>query len=201
MEAMDEHARESGHVTAKQYYAMAECGIVSPDDRVELLDGLIVAMAPQSPRHAATVSRVHEILMRNLGPGVYVRAQSSLPMDDQCVPEPDVAVFPGTHADYFDEHPNETHLVVEVADSSVLQDRITKATIYARKGIPCYWLVNLRDHCVEVFRKPDRWKSAYTSVERRTGSQVCLIDAFPNTPFEAADLLPPRGVQLATRND
>jgi Uma2 family endonuclease len=188
---MDRSRLDDGHVTAAQYYEMAECGIVSPDDHVELLDGLIVAMSPQSPRHAATVSRVQELLINRLGPGVYVRAQSSLPLDENSVPEPDVAVFPGTHADYFDEHPTQTFLIVEVADSSVLQDRITKATIYARRGIPSYWLVNLRDRCVEVFSQPDRWQSRYTSVERHIGSQTFSMDAFPEVAFEAAELLPP----------
>jgi Uma2 family endonuclease len=81
-----------------------------------------------------------------------------------------------------------------VADSSLLQDRITKAAIYARRGIPCYWLINLRDHCVEVFRDPDRWDSAYSSVEQCTGSNQCILDAFPEARFEARDLLPPRAL-------
>jgi Uma2 family endonuclease len=191
---MDERRGEPGHVSANEYFAMAECGIVSPDDRVELLDGLIVSMAPQSPWHAATISRVERALRKKLGPDIYIRIQTTFPMSANCVPEPDLAVVPGSYADYFREHPTDAHLIVEVAHSSVLQDRITKAAIYARKGIPCYWIVNLRDRCVEVFRQPDRWKSAYASIERHTGSQTFSIAAFPGIRFEAAELLPPEPV-------
>jgi Uma2 family endonuclease len=191
MDAMDQPVSEDGHLTAKQYFAMAECGIISPDERVELLDGLIVAMPPQSPWHAATISRIEQALRKKLGPEVYVRIQTTFPLDENSVPEPDLAVVPGNYEDYYLEHPTDAHLFIEVAHTSVLQDRITKAAIYARRGIPCYWLINLRDRCVEVFREPDRWKSSYTSVVRFTGSGTFGIDAFPGIEFEADELLPP----------
>lgn len=78
--------------------------------------------------------------------------------------------------------------------SEPAQDRLTKAAIYARTGILSYWIVNLRDRCVEVFRAPDRFRAAYTSVTRATGDDPFSIDAFPGVSFTAAELLPPRPV-------
>ncbi len=199
MGPMDEPVLDDGHLTAKQYFAMAECGVFAPDERVELLDGLIVAMTPPLPWHSSAVSRVHSVLMRKLGPDTYIRLQDSFQLDDRSVPEPDLAVVPGTFDDYVHEHPSRAFLIVEVALSSLIQDRITKAAIYARAGVPCYWLINLRERCVEVFRGPDRRKSRYAAVERYTGSQTFGIDAFPGMEFEAAELLPPAGVQIVPR--
>jgi Uma2 family endonuclease len=198
---MIEPRRDDGHLTARQYFAMAECGIFSPDERVELLDGLIVAMTPQSPWHASTVSRIHSVLQSRLPARTYIRIQSSFRVDDSCVPEPDLAVVPGTFEDYCYEHPAEAHLIVEVGYTSLIQDRITKAAIYARAGIPCYWVINLRDLCVEEFRQPNPRTSTYAIVERRSGEQTCAIDAFPALRFRAADLLPPPDAPISGRDE
>ena len=146
----------TGHFTAERYLALGECGILAPDDRVELLDGLIVAMPPPSPRHDTAVERVQYALLRGLGLDVSTRA----------------------------------HLIVEVALSSLPQDRLTKPAIYARAGVPCYWIVNLRDGCVEVYRDVDRWRAEYRGVTRAAGEDTLAIDDFPGVPFQAADFLP-----------
>jgi Uma2 family endonuclease len=191
---MTEPVPECGQYSAERYFELAECGIIAPDDHVELLEGLIVAMAPQSPPHCATITRVQQALQGKLGLDVVVRVQMSFLAGPRSVPEPDIAVVPGRAEDYFDKHPSRAHLIVEVAQSSVIQDRITKAAIYARAGIPCYWIVNVRDRCVEVFRGPDRWKAEYASVVSATGTQLLTIDAYPEVTFEAAELLPPAPV-------
>lgn len=103
------------------------------EDRVELLDGLIVAMPPPTTSYDNAAQRILD---------------------------------------------------------SLAQDRLTKSAIYARAGVPCYWIVNLRDLCVEVYRDPDRWKSEYRSVTRATGTDILSIDEFPGAAFEAADFLP-----------
>jgi Uma2 family endonuclease len=180
-----------GLFSATRYLGLSECGIISPDDKVELLEGLIVSMAAQSAPHASTVYRVQTVLQRKLGPRTVVRSQMTFLAGDRSVPEPDIAVVPGPAEDYFEKHPSQAHLIVEVAHSSVIQDRITKAAIYARAGIPCYWIVNLRDRCVEVFGEPDRFKARYTNIERATGTQAFSIEAFPAVVFTAAELLPP----------
>lgn len=180
-----------GRFSATRYLELSECGIIAPDDRVELLDGLIVSMAAQSAPHASTVYRVQTLLQRKLGPDTVVRSQMTFLAGDKSVPEPDIAVVPGPAEDYFEKHPSQAHLIVEVAHSSVIQDRITKAAIYARAGIPCYWIVNLRDRCVEVFGGPDRFRARYMNVERATGTQTFSIEAFHSVVFTAAELLPP----------
>jgi len=191
---MSKPARSGTRISVERYFEMTECGIIAPDDRVELLDGLIVSMAAQSAPHAGTVYRVQKLLESKLPPLTVVRCQSSFLAGKSSVPEPDIAVLPGQADEYLEHHPTTAHLVVEVAFSSVIQDRLTKAAIYARAGIPCYWIVNLRDHCVEVFGAPDRFRGVYTRELRATGADSFAIDAFPGVTFTAAEVLPPRRV-------
>jgi Uma2 family endonuclease len=190
---MDEIAASLGHYTVDRYFELAECGILAPDDRVELLDGLIVAMPPTSPLHDNAVRRVQYVLLRRLGFDVIIRGQSTFVIGDDSAPQPDIAVCPGDDRSHDHRHPNQAHLLVEVSLSSLPQDRLTKSAIYARAGVPCYWIVNLRDRCVEVYREPDRWKSEYRSVTRATGSDKLTIDEFPSIAFEAAEFLPRPG--------
>lgn len=196
---MNEAGVQAGRFSVERYLEMAECGIISEDDRVELLGGLIVAMTPPTPLHDSAVTRVHYALQRMLGSQVLVRVQCSFVAGHDSAPQPDIAVVPGGPDDYWDEHPSRAHLLVEVASSSVLQDRLTKAAIYARAGVPCYWLVNLRDRCVEAFREPDRFAGRYASVSRATGSDTLTIDAFPGATVEASELLPPRAALSGDR--
>lgn len=190
---MRESESASPRISVGRYLEMWECGIISPGDRVELLDGLIVAMAPPSPPHDSTVSRVQYALLRKLGLGVVTRVQSSFLAGDGSVPQPDIAVVPGEVDSYVSRHPSRAHLLVEVAHTSVAQDRVTKASIYARAGVPCYWIVNVSERCVEVFRRPDRFKGCYEEQRRATGDDVIRIDAFPEVAFEAREMLPPPG--------
>ena len=188
---MNDTAASLGHYTVDRYYALAECGILAADDRVELLDGLIVAMPPPSPRHDFALELVQSVLQRRLGLDVRTRVQSSFVAGSDSVPQPDLMVLPG-RLDAFDHAlPTRALLVVEVALSSLPQDRLTKSIIYARAGVPCYWIVNLRDFRVEVYRDPDRFKSEYRSVTRATGTDILTINEFPGVTFEAAEFLPP----------
>ncbi|MFN2377935.1 MAG: Uma2 family endonuclease [Candidatus Binatia bacterium] len=193
---MNQAAPEDGRYSVERYFEMAECGILAPDDRVELLEGLIVAMAPQSPSHVSAVHQVQHLLESRLPRGVVVRCQASFLAGASSVPEPDIAVVPGRAEDYWQRHPSEAHLIVEVALSSLIQDRLTKSAIYAAAGIPCYWIVNLRDNCIEVFGGPIPEQGRYGSAVRATGSDVLVIDAFPSVRFEGRELLPPPGIEL-----
>jgi Uma2 family endonuclease len=108
------------------------------------------------------------------------------------VPEPDVAVVPGQLSDYDKAHPGAALLIVEVADSSLIQDRITKAPMYAAAGVPEYWLVNLHDDWVEVFRTPEPGARGYR--ERRVTRRGERLDlaAFAGASVVVDDLLPSR---------
>ncbi|TMA97791.1 MAG: Uma2 family endonuclease [Deltaproteobacteria bacterium] len=178
--------------TKDQYFELVKKGVLRPDDRVELLEGVVVAMAPHSPGHASAIRKVSHALGRVFGDSGVISVQLPLVAGRYSVPEPDVAVLPGGNEDYQEAHPTEALLVVEVADSSLAQDRITKAALYARAGVPEYWIVNLRDDCVEVYRRLDRRARCYgeTRVVRRGGRLE--PEALPGGTIGADDLLPSR---------
>src|SRR5437870_6407726 len=113
-------------------------------------------MAPENPRHAVATEKTAEALRGAVGGRAAIRVQHALHLGAHSVPEADVAVVPGRHDDYVRAHPRTAILVVEVADTSLIQDRLSKAAIYAAAGIPEYWIINLRDDRVEMFRAPDR---------------------------------------------
>lgn len=187
---MTEPARKELRYTAKQYFDLVDQGVLDPDDRVELLEGVIVSMSPQSPRHAAVIGRVEDALRKALVGRILVRGQRPLLIGRFSVPEPDVLVLPGAVEDYDSRHPDSALLVVEVADSSLKQDRITKGAIYAAGGIPEYWLVNLRDDCIEISRALDSKSRRYrqTFIARR--GDTIDVAAFPEARIAVDDLLP-----------
>jgi Uma2 family endonuclease len=122
--------------------------------RVELLDGEIIDMSPQRSAHATSVGLVEEALRRCIEDGCHLRSQKPLALDDQSEPEPDVAVVPGSLRDYAHRHPDSALLIVEVADTSLGYDQSSKAIAYARNRIQEYWILNLRDRALEVYRGP-----------------------------------------------
>jgi len=128
-------APSGSRYTRERYFALVEEGLLRADDRVELLEGMIVATSPQNPRHASATTRVYDALREALGRRAVIRVQLPLIAGAYSVPEPDVAVVPGRPADYDDAHPTTALLVVEVADSSLVEDRLTKAAIYAAADI------------------------------------------------------------------
>jgi Uma2 family endonuclease len=187
---------EPTRMTVESYFGLLEAGVVSPDDRVELLEGVVVAMTPSNPLHAAGVARATEALVLAVGRRAHIRPQLSLVLGRYSVPEPDLAVVAGRAADHDASHPTTALLVIEVSDASLAQDRLTKAAIYAAAGIPEYWIVNLRDGVVEAMRDPDpaqaRWRDARTA-----GREARLeLVALPGATVAVADLLPERDAPL-----
>jgi len=141
-------------LTVAQYRALGEAGVLTENDQVELLEGLIVPKMNINPRHSMTVQVTSEVLRGKLPQGWCLRIQDVITTGDS-EPEPDLAVVLGTHRDYADAHPTaeQTSIVIEVADSSLPRDR-AKRRIYALAGIPIYWIVNLVDRRVEVYSDP-----------------------------------------------
>lgn len=135
-----------------EYYQMAEFGWFD-DQRVELVEGEIVQMSPQKNAHFVAIESTAEILKAVFGPKYWVRAQAPLRLLPRSEPEPDVAVVTGSRHDYR-EHPSTALLIVEISDSSLIYDRQIKSALYARAGIADYWIVNLIDRQLEVFRQP-----------------------------------------------
>jgi Uma2 family endonuclease len=187
-------AAAPGRYTRERYLALVGDGVLDPDARVELLEGVIVGMPPESPAHAAATDRVAEVLRRVVGSGVAIRIQHPLDAGAHSVPEPDVAVVPGRAEDYATAHPAAALLVVEVADASLVQDRLTKTAIYAAAGIPEYWIVNLRDDHVEVHRTPDRRRRVYADRRlARRGERLAPV-ALPGANLLVDDVLPLRAM-------
>ncbi len=174
--------------TRQQYENMALHDIFQPEERVELLDGVIVDMSPQKSFHAVATRLVEEALRAAFPSGHDVRVQMPLALDDSSEPEPDVAVVPGKARDYTLAHPTTAVLVVEVADTSLALDRKTKHAVYARNGIAEYWVVNLQDHCLEVYRGPQGNQYQSRTVLRH-GETVAPL-ASPERIIAVADLLP-----------
>lgn len=174
--------------TLEEYERLVEQGFFHPEEKIELVDGVIFEMTPQSSRHAAGV-RLAELALQPLYPqGFDVRTQLPLALGLDAEPEPDLAVVPGQARDYITAHPKTAVLVVEVADSSLLHDRKRKARLYARAGIPEYWLVNLLDWCLEVFRDPKAGTYTMRTILREGDSLAPLT--CPGTEIPVADLLP-----------
>jgi Uma2 family endonuclease len=178
-----------------RYDRLVEAGIFGPDDRVELLDGLLIAREPQGERHAVAVILVRRALEQAFGAGYHVREDKPIALDDTSEPEPDLVVVPGGPRDYLDAHPSRPVLVVEVADTSLALDRLRKGELYARAGISDYWVVNLIDRVLEVYREPGSASAGqrhfrYASVRRLEPTELVTPLAAPAAGIRVADLLP-----------
>jgi len=141
--------------TVDEYHRMIETDILNEMDRVELLEGYVVLKMPRNPPHDGTIQSVRKQLAHGLPSGWDVHIQSAITLSDS-EPEPDLVVARGNERSYFTRHPGpaDVGLVVEVADTSINRDRDDKGRIYARAGIPIYWIVNLVDVRLEVFTAP-----------------------------------------------
>jgi Uma2 family endonuclease len=179
-------------LTVDQYFALAHAGTIAPDDRVELLAGVVVTMAPGNPLHAAAVNHTFRTLLRAVGDRATVRCQSPLVLGGHSVPEPDIAVCPGTDTSYNDAHPTTALLLVEVADSSLVQDRLTKSALYAAASIPEYWILNLRENRVEVRRVPRPQTAEYSDVRTYVAGHTVALAALPGIVVAIDELLPRR---------
>ncbi|MCS7265267.1 MAG: Uma2 family endonuclease [Armatimonadetes bacterium] len=136
-----------------EYYKMAEMGF-SNGQRVELIDGDVVLMSPQEAGHATAVELVSRVLEKVFSEGYYVHDQKPLNLGEHYEPEPDIAVVKGSPRDYSTFHPKTATLIVEVALSSVEYDRTIKGSLYAKAGIQEFWLLNLKERRLEVYREP-----------------------------------------------
>lgn len=137
-----------------EYLELAKLGFLGEDDQIELLEGWPVKKMTKNPLHDSTVDQINLWLRSHLLSGWYIRVQNVLVTADSA-PEPDLAIVRGRPKDYAKQHPTpqDVALIVEVADTSVSKDR-QKRRLYARAGIPTYWLVNLLDKQLELFSSP-----------------------------------------------
>ncbi|MCA1620844.1 MAG: Uma2 family endonuclease [Acidobacteria bacterium] len=142
--------------TVAEYRRMVEVGILSEDDRVELIDGEVLEMSPIREPHAACVDVLNEVVQDRLGRSVNVRVQGPIQLDDYSEPQPDIAILKRRDDFYRHAHPRpeDVLIVIEVSDSTLGFDRKVKVPLYARAGIPETWVVNLPDERIEVYSDP-----------------------------------------------
>jgi Uma2 family endonuclease len=175
--------------TVDEYHKMAEIGVLTEDSRVELIDGEIVKMPPIGPEHVGNVNWFTRVFGPALGGRGQLSIQNPVQLGLRVEPQPDVVVLRPRADDYRKAlpAPDDVLLLIEIAGSSLTYDRKTKARLYARAGIADYWIVNLVDSVVEVYRNPVR--SRYRSVEALKPGDVIRPLAFPDVAIAVSDIL------------
>lgn len=175
--------------TADDYQRMGQTGILSSEDRVELIDGEVVAMSPIGPRHSACIDRATRALVILLGDKAIVRIQSSVRLNRYNEPEPDVVLLQ-PQADFYASRlpgPADILLVIEVAESSLDYDREVKAPLYAGSGVPEYWIVDLNSNQLVCYSDPAG--GAYrTPRHHRRGESVTPV-LLPESSIVVDDLI------------
>lgn len=175
--------------TVKQYEKMGEVGILNENDRVELIRGEIVAKMTIGSPHIACVNRLNRLLVRAVGDRAIVSIQNPIRLTDS-EPEPDVVLLAPRADDYSTDKagPADAFLIVEVADTSLEFDREVKGSLYAENGIVEYWIANLDDRCLEVFRQP-RSDGTYADVRMLRLGDTADVAALPGVAVPVADIL------------
>ena len=140
--------------TRAEYDRLIEVGFFLPDEPIELIGGELMVAEPQGAEHYTAIRKSSRALEAAFGQGWEVRTQGPIGLDDESEPEPDVAVVPGSPDDYRSTHPSRPVLTLEVADSSLANDRGRKGSLYARASLADYWVLNLVERTLEVYREP-----------------------------------------------
>lgn len=183
------------HWTRVEYERLIDLGAFRPGERLELVGGALLVCEPQGGPHFTAVGLVEDALRPVFGIGWTVRAQGPIALDEDSEPEPDIAVVPGSRRDHSRAHPSHPVLIVEVADSSLAFDRAEKGSLYARAGIADYWILNLPDQVLEVYREPAA--APHAPYGHRYGATITLAPrdlvsplAVPTAAILVASLLP-----------
>jgi Uma2 family endonuclease len=179
--------------TVDQYERMAEVGILTTDDRVELINGYVVTKMPKGPEHVWASKSLENLLEPLVGTAWCVRREEPARIPALNEPEPDGVVARGTRRAYLRRHPEpaEIALIAEVSDTTYHRDRYEKYPAFAASGIPAYWIVNLPRRCIEVYTDPGPGGYA-TRKDYHAGDRVpVVIDGQPLGFVAVDDILPP----------
>jgi Uma2 family endonuclease len=182
-------------ITRTEFEALMEAGVFPREERLELLAGELTRREPVNTAHAVAVVLVSEALQQVLPKNLHLRTQLPLALSDYDEPFPNLAVVSGSPRDYLSQHPTSALLVVEVSEASLKTDREVKGSLYASAGIPEYWILNLRERVLEVYREPAAdARAVYGAAYRQqriytTGEPVSPLCA-PDATLAVEQLLP-----------
>ena len=175
--------------TVEEYHQMAEAGILSEDDRVELIDGEIIQMSPIGHRHMVCVNRANTLFIQAFGNGAVVSPQNPVRLTDWTEPQPDLVVFK-PRADFYAKKepvPEDVLFMVEIAETTLSYDRKIKLPRYAAAGIPEFWIGDLKNDILHVYRNPGR--ETYNIALILHPSESISPLAFPDVTFQVSELL------------
>ena len=177
-------------LTVADFHRMADVGIFQEDDRVELIEGEIIDMAPIGSGHAGTVMALNRLLARALGDRAIVLVQSPVVLPEHSEPEPDLALLRPRQDFYRSGHPlpGDILLIIEVADTRLAYDRDVKIPLYARHGIPEVWLVDLEDRRLHVYTSPSA--SGYLECRILAAPGMLAPAELPACPVDLSGLFP-----------
>ncbi|WP_199248056.1 Uma2 family endonuclease [[Phormidium] sp. ETS-05] len=178
--------------TVAEYHRMAELGIFAPDERLELINGQIIRkMSPQGTPHATGITLTRLLLEAKLGQKALVRTQLPVILSNKSEPEPDIAVVKNDVLLYLQHHPqpDEIYLLVEVADTTLKTDCSLKANEYAQAAIADYWVVDVNNRQLYVFRQPTA--NGYQNQQVLDPETMVSPLAFPDITIQVGELLPP----------
>ena len=174
--------------TTQDYHQMVVAGILSEDERVELIQGEIVKMSPVGIRHASCVKRLNRLFSQVLGDRAIVAVQDPVELSNLSEPQPDLALLKPRDDFYAAGHPQpqDILLLVEVADTTIESDRAIKIPLYASSGIREVWLVDVNQQVIEVFREPT--DNSYQNIQKLQQGEI-FVQAFPDVSLTVEQVL------------
>ncbi len=182
--------RQRRRFTVAEYHAMADAGILTEQDRVELLDGEIIVMPPIGNRHQSGTDRINAAMGADLRGRAIVRIQGPVRLDDGSEPQPDATLLRWRDDFYETGHPGpaDVLLLIEVSDSTLELDRNEKLRLYANAGIPEVWIGNLRDRRIEAYTEPN--DGAYAKVRNFEIGDSISPQHFPDISLPVERIIP-----------
>ncbi len=173
-------------LSVEDYHRMGEAGILTEEDRVELIEGELIEMPPIGSRHANCVDYINQMLTERLRGKFRVRIQNPIQLGSYAEPQPDIAIV--QNRSYADAHPGpqDVLLLTEIADTTLLYDREVKIPLYARHGIPEVWLIDLGNERVEIYLEPTA--QGYRQILRPQSTETIVPSRVPEVALRIADL-------------
>ena len=175
-------------ISVTQYDEMIEHGILTTEDKVELLNGVIIEKMPKGIKHAAINDLAAEMFRETLGSRAIIRNQNPVVLDDYSEPEPDIVLAKPPREIYLERHPTpeDILLIIEISDTTLGRDRVTKSLAYAKAEIQQYLVLNLQNETIEEYREPSEDGYQFKRTLRK-GDSLNLV-AFPEVEIKIDDL-------------